>query len=158
MPRPVTALIVDDEPHVLVLLRGFLKQLGIKTVWEAVDGSDALDKAAANKPDVVLLDINLPRLDGLDVLAKLKAARADIHVIIVSAQGTLKTMDRARELGAEGYVLKYAPKSEVLQMLSDAFDGIAGKTGIAAIAEGERPVEAEASKATNLTGEGAAKP
>jgi DNA-binding NarL/FixJ family response regulator len=158
MPRPVTALIVDDEPHVLVLLRGFLKQLGIKTVWEAVDGSDALDKAAANKPDVVLLDINLPQLDGLDVLAKLKAAQADIHVIVVSAQGTLKTMDRARELGAEGYVLKYAPKSEVLQMLSDAFDGIAGKTGVAALPAGEKAAEPVASKAADLAGEGAAKP
>ena len=158
MPRPVTALIVDDEPHVLVLLRGFLKQLGIKTVWEAVDGSDALDKAAANKPDVVLLDINLPRLDGLDVLAKLKAANADIHVVVVSAQGTLKTMDRARELGAEGYVLKYAPKSEVLQMLSDAFDGIAGKTGVAAITEGEKDADGGSSKVADLTGEGVVKP
>ena len=132
MPRPVTALIVDDEPHVIVLLRGFLKQLGVKIIWEAVDGSEALDKAAANKPDVVLLDINLPQLDGLEVLAKLKAANADIHVVVVSAQGTLKTMDRARELGAEGYVLKYAPKSEVLQMLSDAFDNIAAETDAAA--------------------------
>lgn len=128
MSRPVNALIVDDEPHVIVLLRNLLKQLGIENIWEAADGDEALDKAEANNPDVVLLDLNLPRVGGLEVLAKLKASRPRIPVIIVSAQGTLKTFERARELGAEGYVLKYAPKSEVLQMLSDTFDSIAGRS------------------------------
>ena len=126
MPRPVTALVVDDEPHVIVFLRGLLKQLDLKTVWEALDGDDALAKAAAHNPDMVLLDLNLPNLDGLQVLAKLKAAHPKLPVVVVTAQGTLKTYERARELGAEGYLLKYAPKSEILKMLSDILDGIAG--------------------------------
>jgi DNA-binding NarL/FixJ family response regulator len=146
MARPVTALVVDDEPHVLLLLRTILKQLGIKTVWEAADGGEALSKAAANKPDVVLLDINLPQMDGLEVLTKLKAAEPGIHVIMVSAQGTLRTIKRALELGAEGYVLKYAAKSEVLQMISDAFDAIAAP---ADGADGEaKPVHPEGSEST----------
>ncbi|MGA2694010.1 MAG: response regulator [Opitutaceae bacterium] len=125
MPRPANALIVDDEPHVLVLLKGILKQLGIETVWEALDGTEALSKASINKPDVVLLDINLPEVNGLQVLAQLKADHPKMPVIIVSSQGTLKTFDRARELGAAGYVLKFAPKSEILRMLSEVFDEIA---------------------------------
>jgi DNA-binding NarL/FixJ family response regulator len=132
MPRPVNALIIDDEAHVRVLLRVLLKQLGIETVWEAPDGATALEQAAAHKPDVILLDINLPQVGGLEVLAKLKAAHPQIPVIIVSSQSTMKTVIQTRELGAEAYVLKHAPKAEVLQMLSEAFDNIAENTGGAA--------------------------
>jgi DNA-binding NarL/FixJ family response regulator len=139
MPRPTNALIVDDEAHVRVLIRVLLKQLGIETVWEAPDGATALEKAAAHKPDVVLLDINLPQVGGLEVLAKLKAAHPKIPVIIVSSQSTMKTVIQTRELGAEAYVLKHAPKSEVLQMLSDAFDNIAATSEDAAPGEGEAP-------------------
>jgi two-component system response regulator EvgA len=139
MPRPTNALIVDDEAHVRVLIRVLLKQLGIETVWEAPDGASALEKAAAHKPDVVLLDINLPQVGGLEVLAKLKAAHPKIPVIIVSSQSTMKTVIQTRELGAEAYVLKHAPKSEVLQMLSDAFDNIAATSEGPAPAVGEKP-------------------
>jgi len=140
MPRPVNALIVDDEAHVRVLIRMLLKQLGIETVWEAADGSAALDQAAAHKPNVILLDINLPQVGGLEVLAKLKAAHPSIPVIIVSSQSTMKTVIQTRELGAEAYVLKHAPKSEVLQMLSDAFDNIAASTdGGAATPDDPKP-------------------
>jgi len=124
MPRPTNALIVDDEAHVRVLIRMLLKQLGVETVWDAADGNEALEKAAAHRPQVILLDINLPQVGGLEVLAKLKAAHPAIPVIIVSSQSTMKTVIQTRELGAEAYVLKHAQKSEVLQMLSDAFDNI----------------------------------
>jgi DNA-binding NarL/FixJ family response regulator len=140
MPRPVNALIVDDEPHVRVLIRVLLKQLGIITIWEAPDGAAALEMAAAHKPDVILLDINLPHVGGLEVLAKLKAAHPKIPVIIVSSQSTMKTVSQTRELGAAAYVLKHAPKTEVLQMLSDAFDEIAADSGEEPAADGgEKP-------------------
>ncbi len=140
MPRPVNALIVDDEAHVRVLIRMLLKQLGIETVWEAADGASALDQAAAHRPNVILLDINLPQVGGLEVLAKLKAAHPSIPVIIVSSQSTMKTVIQTRELGAEAYVLKHAPKSEVLQMLSDAFDNIAASAeGDAAAPDEPKP-------------------
>lgn len=132
MPRPVNALIIDDEYHVRVVFRVLLKQLGIETVWEAGDGSTALEQAAEHLPQVVLLDINLPQMGGLEVLARLKAAHPSMPVIIVSSQSTMKTVIQTRELGAEAYVLKHAPKAEVLQMLSEAFDNIAENTGGAA--------------------------
>jgi two-component system, chemotaxis family, chemotaxis protein CheY len=64
MPRPATALIVDDERHVHVYLRLLLKKLGVETVWDAAEGHTALELAAMHKPDVVLLDINLPQVSG----------------------------------------------------------------------------------------------
>ena len=139
MPRPVNALIIDDEPHVILLLRGLLKQLGIETIWDAADGSAGLDKASSLKPDVVLLDLNLPQIDGLEVLAKLREKHPGIPVIVVSAQSTLRTINRARELGAVSYVLKHAPKTEVLQTLSDAFDAIGEKSSGETAAEGKEP-------------------
>jgi DNA-binding NarL/FixJ family response regulator len=139
MPRPTNALIVDDEAHVRVLIRVLLKQLGIETVWEAADGAAALEMAAAHTPHVILLDINLPQVGGLEVLAKLKVALPKIPVIIVSSQSTMKTVIQTRELGAEAYVLKHAPKSEVLQMLSEAFDNIAAASDANG---GEKPAAA----------------
>jgi two-component system chemotaxis response regulator CheY len=136
MPRPVSALIIDDEPHVRVVFRVLLKQLGIVTVWEAGDGLSALEMATTHLPQVVLLDINLPQMGGLEVLAKLKEAHPSMPVIIVSSQSTMKTVIQTRELGAEAYVLKHAPKSEVLQMISDAFDNIAAHTDHAAEGDG----------------------
>ena len=126
MPRPVTALIVDDEPHVRVLERVMLKQLGVTTIWEAADSTAAMELAAAHTPEVILLDINLPQVGGLQVLSQLKKAHPQIPVIIVSSQSTLKTVLQSKELGAIAYVLKHAPKPEVLQMISEAFDLIAG--------------------------------
>lgn len=126
MPRPATALIIDDEVHVRVFLTAILKQLGIKTIWDAPDGPTGLEHASQHKPDLVLLDLNLPEISGLDVLQKLKAQYPKLPVIVVSAQSTMRTIDRVKELGADGYVVKYAAKSEVLQMLSDALDKIAG--------------------------------
>ena len=127
MPRPVSALIVDDEAHVHVYLRILLKQLGVTTVWDAADGHTEL--AAEHKPDVVLLDMNLPQISGLEVLAKLKAANPKIHVIIVSVESKPETLVHARELGADAYVLKHLPRAKILQMLSEAFDNIADSQG-----------------------------
>lgn len=128
MPRPVSALIVDDETHVHVYLRILLKQLGVSTVWDAQDGHVALELAAEHKPDVVLLDMNLPQISGLEVLAKLKIANPKVHVIIVSVESKPETLVQARELGADAYVLKHLPRTKILQMLSEAFDSIAELT------------------------------
>jgi DNA-binding NarL/FixJ family response regulator len=139
MPRPVNALIIDDEAHVRVLLTALLKQMDIRTIWEAPDGTSGLAQAALHNPEVVLLDINLPEIGGLDVLSKLKAEHPKMPVIVVSAQSTVRTINRARELGAEGFVVKYAAKSEVFQMLSEALDRIGGIMPIESGGEEESP-------------------
>jgi DNA-binding NarL/FixJ family response regulator len=139
MPRPANALIVDDEPHVHVYLKILLRQLGIHTVWDAAEGHTALELAAAHKPDVVLLDMNLPQISGLELLAKLKAANPQIHVIIVSVESKPETLVQAHDLGADAYVLKHLPRAKILQMLSETFDAIAESTGGAPTAGGQTP-------------------
>jgi two-component system chemotaxis response regulator CheY len=139
MPRPVTALIVDDESHVLVYLRALLKQLGVETVWDAADGIAAIEHVAAHKPDVVLLDMNLPQVSGLQLLAKFKAEYPKMPVIVVSVMSTMKTVTQAYELGADAYVLKHLPKAQVFEMLSNAFDKIAESSGDGTDGDGKKP-------------------
>ena len=139
MPRPVTALIVDDEPHVHVYLRILLNQLGIHTVWDASEGHTALQLADEHKPDVVLLDINLPQVSGLQILEKLKAAHPKMPIIVVSVEDKLETLVQTRELGADEYVLKHLPRAKLLKMFSDAFDRIAEYSGGEADGDGEKP-------------------
>jgi DNA-binding NarL/FixJ family response regulator len=144
MPRPANALIIDDEAHVRVLLSTILRQLGVKTIWDSGDGPSGIGQAALHKPDVVFLDINLPEVSGLEVLVKLKAEHPAMPVIMVSAQSAVRTIDKATELGAQGFIVKYAPKSEVTQMLSEALDRIAGVSTEKASKDGEKlPPEAQ---------------
>jgi DNA-binding NarL/FixJ family response regulator len=142
MPRPLTALIVDDEPHVHVYLRILLKQLGVETVWDAAEGYAAIELAAAHNPDVVLLDVNLPHLNGMEVLAKLKAANPRMYVIVVSVESKPETLVQANELGADGYVLKHLPRAKVLEKLSEVFDRFVEVSSSGAAGDGEKSAPA----------------
>jgi len=124
MARPTSALIVDDEPHVRVFLRLLLQELGIQKIWEAKDGTEALALTAQHRPELVLLDMNLPVLNGLEVLTQLAAAQPELPVIVVSSQNAMKTVLECRKLGAIAYVLKHASKNEALSMLGAALDGL----------------------------------
>jgi len=124
MSRPTNALIVDDEPHVRVYLQLLLKEVGIPTTWQAVDGAQALAMAALHRPELVLLDINLPMLNGLEVLEQLGKMLPGVPVIMVTAQGAMKTVLEAIKLGAVAYILKHSPKAEASRMLREALDNI----------------------------------
>jgi phosphoserine phosphatase RsbU/P len=100
-------LIVDDEPFNVNYLEQELEDLHYETV-SAVNGDDALKKVETESPDLILLDIMMPVMDGFEVLARLKAdpVRRDIPVIVISANSDLGSMVRGIELGAEDYLPK----------------------------------------------------
>lgn len=124
MPRPANALIVDDEPHVRTFVRLLLKEVGIEECWEAPDGATALELVARHRPQLLLLDVNMPRMNGIELLAKLREAQSDIPVVIVSAQSSLGIVNEAARLGAVGYVLKHSPKTESVEALRDVLDSL----------------------------------
>jgi adenylate cyclase len=107
MDRRPTILIVDDEPYNVDFLEQELEDLNYDTA-SAFDGREALAKVAAEPPDLVLLDIMMPYIDGYEVLARLKADRTvrDIPVIVISAIDELESAVKAIELGAEDYLPK----------------------------------------------------
>lgn len=128
MPRPTTALIVDDEPHARTYVRMLLKELGVTTFWEAGDGAQALNLFAQHKPEVVLLDVNLRMMNGLQVLQQIKKQQPDVPVIMLSSESALKTVHEAVRLGALAYVLKHSAKDAALQTLAEALDSLDEET------------------------------
>lgn len=109
-------LVVEDAAEMRMLLTATLQTAG-HDVIEASDGETVMDKALGAAPDLVLLDILMPQLDGWDALARLKSHNRtkNIPVIIVSSLGTDNDLDEARQLGAFDYVTKPWSPSELLE-------------------------------------------
>lgn len=109
---PQTILVVDDEPQLVKVLRGYLEQANFRVVT-AGDGPMALAQFKHEKPDLVLLDLNLPGIDGIDVARRL---RATSNVPIIMATARVDETDRliGLELGADDYVTKPFSAREVV--------------------------------------------
>ena len=108
-------LVVEDEPHIAEAIRFILRRDGW-AVETANDGAQALARVAADRPDVVLLDLMLPGQSGLDVLQALRAqpALADLPVILLTARGQAGARDLAREYGASLYMSKPFANGDLL--------------------------------------------
>jgi two-component system alkaline phosphatase synthesis response regulator PhoP len=110
-----TILVVDDEPQIMQLVRDHLEHAGF-TVLEAADGSSALHTAAAGHPDLVVLDLGLPGLDGLDVTRSLRRDNP-VPIIMLTARGDESDKLVGLELGADDYVTKpFSPKELVARV------------------------------------------
>src|SRR5512140_130707 len=107
MPTSARILIVDDEPFNVDYLEQELEEAGYATLT-AANGQEALTRVEADSPDLVLLDIMMPVMDGFEVLRRMKAnpASRDIPVIVISASNSLESVVRGIELGAEDYLPK----------------------------------------------------
>jgi len=114
-------LVVEDEPDIRELLADLMHDAGYDVV-EASDGRSALEKACAERPDIVLLDLVLPLLDGFEVLERLKSrpATRTIPVIVVSARQQGHQQERARNAGAFAYITKPWRTGELESKVKDA--------------------------------------
>ena len=113
-------LVVDDEPDVLLLARVILEPAGYRVV-EAPNGAAALNVLAEDPPDVLLLDVRMPGLDGWEVLDRLGAdTLRDLPVVMFSAHAELVSEERALQAGCRGYLRKpFSPKA-LLQAVATA--------------------------------------
>lgn len=125
MARPTNALIVDDEPHVRTFARMLLREIGITEVWEVADGVKAVEFLNQYEPQLMLLDINMPNMNGMELLQELHGAGWDVPVIVLSSESAMKTVQDAAALGACGYILKHSPRQEALKNLRALVDGLA---------------------------------
>ncbi len=107
-------LVVDDNEQNLELLVAYLETLGCPVVT-AVDGVDALDKIAADNPDLILLDIMMPRMSGFEVCRKIKSdpTTRDIPVIMVTALNELTDIERGVESGTDDFITKPVNRLEL---------------------------------------------
>ena len=109
-------LIVDDDPHIRQVLAFALGKAGMQTS-EAADGESALDAIAAHRPDLVVLDINMPRMNGLDVCRKLRAGD-DLPILFLSSRDDEIDRVLGLELGGDDYVVKPFSPREVVARVS----------------------------------------
>ncbi len=104
---PAKVLIVDDEPNILLSLQFLMKKAGY-AVRTAKDGEEALAEIAREMPDIVLLDVMMPKLDGFSVCQRIKSdpALAGVRVVMLTARGRDVEREKGLSLGADDYITK----------------------------------------------------
>ncbi len=120
---PVRVLIVDDHPMVRAGLRSMLSGDEVDVVAEAGNGAEAVERAVTFSPELVLLDVELPDMDGLETLTRLKAKAPSVAVLMVSMHDDPALVRRAVAAGAAGYVLKGIGRRELLAAVRAVRDG-----------------------------------
>lgn len=125
MTESIRIVVADDHPIVRAGIVGLLEsEPGIEVVGEAADGAQAVDVAEAERPDLVLMDLRMPVLDGAAATARIVATSPGTRVLVLTTYETDDHILAAIEAGASGYLLKAAPQAEIL-------------AGIRAVAAGE---------------------
>jgi DNA-binding NarL/FixJ family response regulator len=124
MPSEITCLIVDDHEVVREGLRLSLSRAPhIRVVGEASDGRSAIDLAERRKPNVVIMDVRMPGLDGLDATKELMEKEPNSRVLIFTAYSERSLLARGLESGAKGYILKEAPHETLVRAIEKVANG-----------------------------------
>ncbi len=124
MPSEITCLIVDDHEVVREGLRLSLSRAPhIRVVGEAGDGRAAIEMAERRKPNVVIMDVRMPGLDGLDATKELMQKETNVAVLIFTAYSERSLLARGLESGAKGYILKEAPHETLVRAIEKVANG-----------------------------------
>jgi DNA-binding response OmpR family regulator len=117
---PIEILIVDDEPSIVVPIQFLMEQQGFN-VLVAENGEDALDIIYKYKPDLILLDIMLPRIDGYEVceIVRLDPRYRDIKIIFITAKGREVEIAKGLALGADAYITKPFSNTELVSKVKE---------------------------------------
>ena len=127
-----SVLVVDDHPLTRDALAALLGQHGFAVVGQASDGEEAVELAARLRPGLVLLDLSMPGLSGLDALPRLRAAAPACEVVVLTASGTEENLLAAIRGGAAGYLLKSEPPERIVEFLRGVARGEAALSGAVA--------------------------
>lgn len=119
--RKVRVLIADDEPHIRGLISLILTSLGADVVAEATDGIQALNLYKQLSPDMVLLDINMPKMDGIAVLKRIMAINDRALVVMLTSLNTLEVVKECINNGAWNYILKNTTSDELHKAIGETW-------------------------------------
>jgi len=122
-------LVVDDHPLTREALVSLLRTHGFELAGTAADGAEAIALARDEQPDLVLLDLSMPGMDGLSALPRLRDAAPRCEVVVLTASGTEENLLAAIRAGAAGYLLKTEPPERIAAFLEGVADGEAALSG-----------------------------
>jgi DNA-binding NarL/FixJ family response regulator len=118
MPETIRILIADDHPVVREGLAAMLTtQPDFEVVGEAGNGAEAVAEAARLRPDIVLLDLEMPALDGVEAIRRMRENNENVQAVVLTAFDTDERIVGALEAGAQGYLLKGAPRDEIFDAI-----------------------------------------
>src|SRR5262245_16489240 len=120
---PIQILLADDHVMVRQGFRALLEQAGLTVMGEASDGQEALELAQAQPPDVAVLDLRMPRFNGLETARRLRAALPQTKVIMLTMHADDHYVLEAIQTGAVGYVLKTQASLDLVQAIRDVLEG-----------------------------------
>jgi DNA-binding NarL/FixJ family response regulator len=120
--RVPRVLLVDDHPPMRRVLRGMLEDAGMQVVGEAADGLEGVAQAEAVRPDVVLMDWRMPRLDGVQATARIRSQLPEVQVVVFSSAEGAGMGVIARQAGASAFVAKGASAELVCAAVLAAWD------------------------------------
>lgn len=124
MNEEINILIADDHHVVREGLRALIEtEPGMNVAAEAVDGREAVDKAIALKPDVILLDLEMPRMGGIEAIGEIKQVMADAHILVLTSFAEDEKVFAAVKSGALGYLLKDSSPDELLRAIREVHHG-----------------------------------
>ena len=114
-----TILLVDDEIHIRKYVGLILRQLGTPKLIEAANGEAAVAAFIEGNPDLVLLDVNMPIMDGIATLRRLREIDPECIVVMLTSLANRQTVDQAIALGASNYIRKDSTKDEIIAALTE---------------------------------------
>ncbi len=117
----IRTLLVDDEAHIRLLMKTLLSTMGCEIVAEAGDGEQALVQFRAQRPQVTLLDINMPKMDGVATLEAIRAEFPDAFVIMLTSLTSMAMVERCLDLGAANYLRKDTPLEQMKQEIRESW-------------------------------------
>ena len=120
----IKIMIADDHSMIREGLKSLLELEGdIQVVAEAEDGVDCLEKLKICTPDVLLLDINMPRKNGLEVLQTLKSSKSKVKVLVLTVHNEVEYLMKAVDIGGDGYILKDSESAELKKAIFSIVEG-----------------------------------
>ena len=118
MSNIIRVVLADDHVFVRDGIKSLLEnEANIEVVGEAIDGADALDVVAESKPDLLIVDIRMPNLTGIEVVEKLRSENNNVKIIMLSMHESEEYVLKSIKAGADGYLLKGSSKEEFLKAL-----------------------------------------
>ncbi len=119
--QKVTALLADDEAHIRLFVKATLASMGCSVVAEAANGREAVEQFRKHRPDVTLLDINMPVMNGQQALEAIRAEFPDAFVIMLTSLSGTEAVETCIAAGAANYIRKDTPLAELKQEIKQSW-------------------------------------